>query len=188
MKKFVIIIGLLILIIITSVFMTLNKGETNSDVDFNWHLESRNINNIELYGSQQPLKVHISYSDKDYTEVRLYGKMSLESKDILKRGLNKKDNEIYLPLSKHGFKLMLNASGKSELKLDISLGRDVVFKKISIDTLVGDVTVVVPKTFEGLYNIHNNHEAKIIHVPKTQKTQNSVIEIDGYNEIRVDKE
>ena len=77
--------------------------------------------------------------------------------------------------------------GKDKLYVTISLGKNTTFEKIFIDTLVGDVSITVPKDFDGIYTLHTNNTGEILRVPTTNQTSNSIIEVDGYSKISVEK-
>ena len=83
--------------------------------------------------------------------------------------------------------MALSSEGKDKLYVTISLGKNATFEKIFIDTLVGDVSITVPQDFDEIYILHTNNTGEILRVPTTNQTSNSIIEVDGYNKISVEK-
>ena len=96
-------------------------------------------------------------------------------------------DSLYIPFSQHGFNLALSSQGKDKLYVTISLGKNATFEKIFVDTLVGDVSITVPEDFDGIYTLHTNNTGEVLRVPTTNQTSNSVIEVDGYSKISVEK-
>ena len=61
-------------------------------------------------------------------------------------------------------------------------------KKIMLAfSMLGDVSITVPKDFDGIYTLHTNNTGEVLKVPTTNQTSNSVIEVDGYSKISVEK-
>ena len=81
----------------------------------------------------------------------------------------------------------MSSQGKDKLYVTISLGKNATFEKIFVDTLVGDVSITVPKDFDGIYTLRTNNTGEVLKVPTTNQTSNSVIEVDGYSKISVEK-
>ena len=181
MKKIGIVIGLLLLFVVAGILLTLKRGETTISVKQSWALSSKSIKTLEFYGSKQAIDVKVVKSESDETSVQIEGKVSEES-------VNKMSSDsLYIPFSQHGFNLALSSQGKDKLYVTISLGKNATFEKIFVDTLVGDVSITVPKDFDGIYTLHTNNTGEVLKVPTTNQTSNSVIEVDGYSKISVEK-
>ena len=183
MKKIGIVIGLLLLFVVAGILLTLKRGETTISIKQSWTLSSKSIKTIEFYGSKQAIDVKVVKSDSDETTVQIEGNVSEESANNISKNVKISSDSLYLPFSQHGFNLALSSEGKDKLYVTISLGKNTTFEKIFIDTLVGDVS----KDFDGIYTLHTNNTGEILRVPTTNQTLNSIIEVDGYSKISVEK-
>ena len=184
MKKIGIVVGLLLLFVVAGILLTLKRGETTISVKQSWTLSSKSIKTLEFYGSKQAIDVKVVKSESDETSVQIEGKVSEESANNISK---MSSDSLYLPFSQHGFNLALSSEGKDKLYVTISLGKNATFEKIFIDTLVGDVSITVPQDFDGIYTLHTNNIGEILRVPTTNQTSNSIIEVDGYSKISVEK-
>lgn len=187
MKKLVSILLVLLLVLGVGIFATLKKGETKIAIKDSWTLSSQVIKNIEFYGSKQPIEVHIKRGKEDKTTVEIEGKASEETAQLFSKKAKITKDSLYIPFSNHGFNLVLSSEGKDKLQVFITLGKDTSFDKVFIDTLVGDVFVTVPRDFDGTYTLHTNHSGEIVAVPDTHETMKSIVEVDGYSKIYVEK-
>ena len=186
MKKIGIIIGLLLLFVVAGILLTLKRGETTISVKQSWALSSKSIKTLEFYGSKQAIDVKVVKSESDETSVQIEGKVSEESVNNITKNVKMSSDSLYIPFSQHGFNLALSSQGKDKLYVTISLGKNATFEKIFVDTLVGDVSITVPKDFDGIYTLHTNNTGEVLKVT-TNQTSNSVIEVDGYSKISVEK-
>ena len=187
MKKIGIVIGLLLLIVVAGILLTLKRGETTVSVKQSWTLSSKSMKTVEFYGSKQASDLKVVKSDSDETTVQIEGKVSEESVNNISKNVKISSDSLYIPFSQHGFNLALSSQGKDKLDVTISLGKNTTFEKIFIDTLVGDVSIRVPADFDGIYTLHINNTGEILRVPTTNQTSNSIIEVDGYSKISVEK-
>ncbi len=87
-------------------------------------------------------------------------------------------DSLYLPFSQHGFTWLWFRRKKRQVICNYFLKKNTTFEKIFIDTLVGDVSITVPKDFDGIYTLHTNNTGKFWG-STTNQTSNSVIEVDG---------
>lgn len=187
MKKIASIFIVLLLLLSFGIFSTLKKGATNTEIKESWTLSSQIIKNMEFYGSKQPIDVQIKRGTTDKTTVEVEGKVSEETAKLFLKKAKATQDSLYVPFSNHGFNLALSSEGKDKLQVIITLGKNVSFNKVFIDTLVGNVFVTVPKDFDGSYILHTNHSGEIVTVPDTKETTKSTIEVDGYSKIYVEK-
>ena len=187
MKKIGIAIGLLLLFVVAGILLTLKRGETTISVKQSWTLSSKSIKTLEFYGSKQAIDVKVVKSESDETSVQIEGKVSEESANNISKNVKMSSDSLYIPFSQHGFNLALSSQGKDKLYVTISLGKNATFEKIFVDTLVGDVSITVPEDFDGIYTLHTNNTGEVLRVPTTNQTSNSVIEVDGYSKISVEK-
>ena len=187
MKKIGIVIGLLLLFVVAGILLTLKRGETTISVKQSWALSSKSIKTLEFYGSKQAIDVKVVKSESDETSVQIEGKVSEESVNNITKNVKMSSDSLYIPFSQHGFNLALSSQGKDKLYVTISLGKNATFEKIFVDTLVGDVSITVPEDFDGIYTLYTNNTGEVLRVPTTNQTSNSVIEVDGYSKISVEK-
>ena len=173
MKKIGIAIGLLLLFVVAGILLTLKRGETTISVKQSWTLSSKSIKTLEFYGSKQAIDVKVLKSESDETSVQIEGKVSEESANNISKNVKMSSDSLYLPFSQHGFNLALSSEGKDKLYVTISLGKN--------------VSITVPKDFDGIYTLHTNNTGEILRVPTTNQTSNSIIEVDGYSKISVEK-
>ena len=177
MKKIGIVIGLLLLFVVAGILLTLKRGETTISVKQSWALSSKSIKTLEFYGSKQAIDVKVIKSESDETSVQIEGKVSEESVNNITKNVKMSSDSLYIPFSQHGFNLALSSQGKDKLYVTISLGKNATF----------DVSITVPKDFDGIYTLHTNNTGEVLRVPTTNQTSNSVIEVDGYSKISVEK-
>lgn len=188
MKKVGFVLLLFLFLIISAVCFSLFKKDEIVWVGEQWTLSDSRIKNIEVYGSQQPIKLILKRSTDNQTRIQMEGEISKSEFSVLKDEQKTASDSVYLPLSKHGFHLTLSDKGKSELKLTITLSKNSSVEKIYLDTLIGNVETVVPKDFDGVYKIHQNHTTRILSLPDSGETERRIIEIDAYGDVNVHKE
>lgn len=187
MKKIVSIFVALLLLLGFGIFSAFKKGETKTEIKESWTLSSQVIKTLEFYGSKQPIEVHIKKGRGDKTTVEIAGKVSEETAQLFSKKAKVTEDSLYVPFSNHGFNLALSSEGKDKLEVLITLGKGASFDKVFIDTLVGDVFVTVPQDFDGTYTLHTNQSGEIMTVPDTKETMRSIVEVDGYSKIYVEK-
>lgn len=85
------------------------------------------------------------------------------------------------------FKLMPNNDGKSELEMQVFLGKEVSLKKVKIESVVGNMTVTIPQDFQGDYVTSAKNGGAVLAVPETRNTQNKVLEVSTIGDIRIKK-
>lgn len=188
MKKIILALSAVLLLTIGVIAFSLFKKESKVKVEQEWELSSSKIETIELYGSQQPIHVILQKGDQPKTVVHLEGTVISSAQKLVEQQTQYSENQLSIPLSKHGFHLTLSDKVKSLLILTIVLGKEVEFDKLVIDTLIGDILVTVPKDFEGRYDIKTNNVAKILEIPESTNQGDSVIEIDAYGDVRIIRE
>lgn len=186
MKKIMPIIVIFIGFIALAFYVSYTNAKTNIAIDQTWVLEDSSHQKIELYGTEQPVKVKIIETTNDKTNVTVSGNISKTSFESIKDARLTKSS-LYVPLSKHGFRLYTSAAGKTALTFTIALGKSASFEEIFIDTIVGTIEVTVPPTFNGTYDVKVSNGAKLKSIPDTQKTSESTIKIDAYSDVRITK-
>lgn len=185
MKKVLPFIIIFFVLIVAVICLSLYNAQTTVEIVKNWSMKA--VEKIEIYGSEQPLTLKIEKTKNKETSVILSGKVSKSAAELLEQA-KIDDANLYVPLSKRGFKLTLSSLGKSELTITVKLAENASFKEIFVDTLAGNVNVIVPKSFDGKYDVVLNSGAKLLEVPDTNKTMDSVIKIDAYSDVRITKE
>lgn len=188
MKKIILALIAVTLLVVGAITFSLFRKENIVKIEQEWVLSSSQIDTIELYGSQQPIHVILQKGNQPKTVVHLSGAVTSSAQKLVEQKTLYSENSLNIPLSKHGFHLTLSDKGKSLLIMTITLGQDVEFDKLIIDTLIGDILVTVPKDFEGKYDIKTNNVAKIVELPETTNQGSGVIEIDAYGDVRVIRE
>lgn len=186
MKKVISILIVMLFFLGLAIYSSLKSGATTVAIDESWTMSSTVIENIEVYGSEQPFELEIIETSQSETTITVEGQVSQSTEDLLKK-VEKTGNSFYLPLGQKGFKLVTVADGKDELKMTIELAKGASFKQIYIDTWNGTVDVTVPKTYDGTYDVILNSGAELTQVPDTSNTMDSIIKIDAYTDVSIKK-
>ena len=182
MRKVIPLVVMVVLLFILAIFVSLNHSKTTTHIDKSWIIHDKNIESIDLYGTEQPIKVLIDNDDNnEKTNVRVSGSVSKSTIDVIKNAIIEKD-KLYIPFSQKGFKLVTTSIGKDELIVQIHLGRNATFKFININTWNGKITVKVPKNYDGRYDVKLNQGAKLVKCPRTDRTMKSVIKVEAYQD------
>ena len=162
MRKVFPLLIIIVLLFLLAIFVSLYQSKTTIYVDKSWTIQEKNIESIDLYGTEQPIKVLIDNENKfETTVVSVSGNVSKSTLDTIKKAKNRK-SKLYIPFSQKGFKLITTSIGKDELIVKIQLGRNATFKFININTWNGKITVKVPKNYDGSYDVKLNQGAKLI--------------------------
>lgn len=188
MKKVIFAIVVVFMVLVGAVLISLKQEPTTLPITYTWELTSQQLKDIEIYGSKQPINIYLRKGEGEKTTLSLSGKVSEHSKQLLDHHVEQSTNSIFIPLSKRGFSMTLSAIDKADLEFTITLSKKAELERLNVDTLVGDVFLSVPNDFDGHYLIHDNSESDIINIPETSQTADTVIEIDGYGKITVEKE
>lgn len=187
MRKVFPLLIIIVLLFLLAILVSLYQSKTTIYVDKSWTIQEKNIESIDLYGTEQPIKVLIDNENKfERTVVSVSGNVSKSTLDTIKKAKNRK-SKLYIPFSQKGFKLITTSIGKDELIVKIQLGRNATFKFININTWNGKITVKVPKNYDGSYDVQLNQGAKLIECPPTERTMKSVIKIDAYQDTIIER-
>ncbi len=101
-----------------------------------------------------------------------------------------KDTEVtatslYVPISKHGFRLLTVPQGKDELLVTIEVGDGGYPEDVFIDSISGAIDVTVPESFDGDYQVDLHNGAQLLEVPSTRHRSPRKIRIDAYSDVRI---
>ena len=187
MKKKLMILILVVAAVLLVGYTTMRSDKTTKDITKEWNLSTDVIESLSLLGAEQNVKTTIIETDKEKTVVKLAGKVSDKTEKELNKTTAKKAN-LEITLSDiDGFKLMPSNDGKSELEMQIFLGKNASIKHLKIESIVGNVDVTVPQDFQGKYVTTAKNGGEVLEVPDTSKDQDEVIEINTIGDIRIKK-
>ncbi len=180
MKKILPFIVFFLVIVAFAFYMTYSNAKTDFDFTQTWELQENAKQKVEIYGTEQNVELSIQ------TKVTVSGKISKTSVNTIK---DTKSNEegLYIPISKHGFRLYTSQFGKDTLKITVELAKNPDPYEVFLDTVSGEVKVNVPQTFDGKYDIMLNNGAKLTEKPETKETSASVIKVDAYTDVTIVK-
>ena len=188
MKKVWIVFGLLGFLVLglgLAVVNSLKAGQTDQAIDQTWIL-SDGIKSIELYGTQQPVRLLIE-SGADQSSLTVEGRVPDESLETLEQDSQLTQNMLYLPFARHGFKLAVSQSDKDELVMTLALSDETVLEQLSLDTWTGDVTVVVPADFSARYELDAHQAGEVVSAVKNDLSSSAMVTISTYGEIRIEE-
>ncbi|WCG23417.1 hypothetical protein PML95_04010 [Vagococcus lutrae] len=177
--------------VIAAVFLvgytTLTSDKTTVKVEKEWSLPTDKIDSLSLLGAEQDVKTTIIETDKDKTVVKLIGKVSNKTEKELKK-VKVEPTSLEITLSDlDGFKLMPNNDGKSELELQVFLGKGVNLTNMKIESIVGNVDITIPQNFQGNYVITAKNGGEVLEIPETNHEQNKTLEVNTIGDIRIKK-
>ena len=177
MKKILPFIVFFLVIVAFGFYMTYSNAKTDFDFTQTWELQEN---------AKQKVEISIVETSNPQTKVTVSGKISKTSVNTIK---DTKSNEegLYIPISKHGFRLYTSQFGKDTLKITVELAKNADPYEVFLDTVSGEVKVNVPQTFDGKYDIMLNNGAKITEKPETKETSASVIRVDAYTDVTIVK-
>ena len=186
MKKIIPILVLLLGFLGLAIYISYDQSKTDQTFQKTWTLENPEHQKIEIYGTEQPIELQIFQTTNKNTTVSITGKLSKSSVESIKDS-ELTDNMLYVPISKHGFRLLTTSAGKDHLTITVELGNQVLLDKIFLDSVSGEINVKVPQSFEGHYDITLNNGAHLKEVPHTNQTSQSIVKIDAYSDVRIVK-
>ena len=186
MKKILPFIVFFLVIVAFAFYMTYSNAKTDFDFTQTWELQENAKQKVEIYGTEQNVELSIVETSNPQTKVTVSGKISKTSVNTIK---DTKSNEegLYIPISKHGFRLYTSQFGKDTLKITVELAKNADPYEVFLDTVSGEVKVNVPQTFDGKYDIMLNNGAKLTEKPETKETSASVIKVDAYTDVKIVK-
>lgn len=188
MKKLWVLIGLLAFVVMglgAAILSSLEAGQTNQAISRTWDL-AEGIKSIELYGTQQPVRLIIE-TGADQSRLTVEGQVPEESLETLEEGSQQTQDQLYLPFARHGFKLAVSQSGKTELLIRLSLSADTALEDLSLDTWTGDVTVEVPADFSACYELDAHQAGEVISEVTSDLSSSAIVTISTYGEIRIEE-
>lgn len=188
MKKVWVVFGLLGFMVLGLGLAILNSfeaGQTNQSISRTWNL-AEGIKSIELYGTQQPVRLLIE-TGADQFSLTVEGRVPDESLETLEQDSQLTQNKLYLPFARHGFKLAVSQSGKTELLIRLSLSADTTLEDLSLDTWTGDVTVEVPADFSARYELDAHQSGEVASTVKNDLSSSAMVTISTYGEIRIEE-
>lgn len=187
MKRKVTILTIVVAAVFLIGFTTMQSDKTTEDIDKEWTLSAGSIDSLSLLGAEQDIKATIVETEEGTTIVKLAGKVSKKTAKSLNRS-NVEKTDLKIVLSDlDGFKLMPNNDGKSELELQIFLGKEVSIENMKIESIVGNVDITVPQDFQGTYVTTAKNGGEVLEVPETKKEQDEVIDINTIGDILIKK-
>ncbi|HEM4177577.1 TPA: hypothetical protein U1W74_002011 [Streptococcus suis] len=186
MKKIIPFFILIITFLGVAIYLSLESDKTDVEIAKSWTVTGKEINTIEIYGSEQPFELEIVETDQEVTTISLTGKISEVAMSTLEKA-DISENDAYIPLGKKGFKLVTVASGKSSLKAKIELAKGATFKEIYVDTWNGTVDITLPRSYDGGFDVKLNSGAKLLEVPEEGANKESILKIDAYADVSIRK-
>ena len=169
MKKILPFIVFFLVIVAFGFYMTYSNAKTDFDFTQTWELQENAKQKVEIYGTEQNVELSIVETSNPQTKVTVSGKISKTSVNTIK---DTKSNEegLYIPISKHGFRLYTSQFGKDTLKITVELAKN------------ADPYEVFLK-----YDNMLNNGAKKTEKPETKETSASVIRVDAYTDVTIVK-
>ncbi|WP_375178840.1 hypothetical protein [Enterococcus rotai] len=187
MKKKLMILILVVAVVLFVGYTTIRSDKTTKAITKEWSFSADVIDSLSLLGAEQDVKTTIIETEKEETVVKLAGKVSDKTdKELDKVKTKAKSLEITLS-DTDGFKLMPSSDGKSELEMQVFLDKNASIKNLKIESIVGNVDVMVPQDFQGKYVTSAKNGGEVLAVPDTSKDQDEVIEISTIGDIRIKK-
>lgn len=187
MKKIIPLILLFLGAVGVAIFVSVNNAKTDENIKKEWIIKNPKIEQIKLDGNQQPLKIKILETENEETKVSLSGKVANSTINALEKA-ELSNSKLFIPFSEKGFKLAVYSDGKDTLDVTIELGKNANVEELLVDVLSGKIDMVVPKTFEGKYDVKVNGGAKLLNVPETKGTTNSVVKIITFDDVNITRE
>lgn len=185
MKKLMPLLILFFVLLCLAFYVTYDNARTDNAYKQSWELDSK-YPKIEIYGTEQPVNLEIVNTDNTKTKLTISGNISKTAiKSIQSTKLS--DSHLYVPLSKHGFRLYTASFGKDTLTVKVELAKDIKKYDVFLDTIVGEINVTVPKSFDGKYNVMLSSGAEIKEIPETNEKSDSTIKIDAYSDVTIRK-
>lgn len=188
MKKVWLLVGLLgftVLGLGLTVFNSLEASQTDQVINQTWVFSDR-IKAIELYGTQQPVRLLIE-TGSDQSSLTVEGRVPDESLETLEKASQITQDKLYLPFAKHGFKLVVSQSDKDELVMTLALSDETVLEQLGLDTWTGDVTVVVPADFSARYELDTHQVGEVVSAIKNVPSSSAMMTISTYGDIRIEE-
>ncbi|AOV08926.1 hypothetical protein [Sporosarcina ureilytica] len=187
MKKKIIIAGVVLLLIGVWGYSSVSQSSTNTYVEKEWELSSKQIEGISLNKAEQNIKAVIQESDDEKTTISLSGNVSEQAEKALANSIST-DNKLDINFSeKGGVKLLVTSEGKDELLLTINLAKDAAFKELDFNMTVGSVSINVPENFDGKYKTKAEGAGEVLAVPQTNETMDSLIQVKTIGSINIEK-
>lgn len=186
MRKIWAVNGLIIFVLVGfvfAVFHSVENGQTDQKIHREWDL-AEHVQKIEFYGTQQPVTILVE-TGHEANRLIVDGLVPKESLQTLADDSKASLEELYLPFSKHGFKLAVSQSHKDELMVTLELIEAKSLEEFVMDTWTGDVVLQVPEDFAARYDLDTNRSGKITSEVKSDENSSAIITINTYGNITV---
>ena len=187
MKKKLLIFIAIVLTVGFLGYTSMVGAQADNPIDITWELNSKDIEKISLIGAEQDVKVEILETEKEKTSITLSGMVSQKGKEQLEETVQK-ENSLEIKLSEiNKLRFMISSEDKDRLTLVLALGKDILLNELNINSVIGTVYIIVPKSFDGKYTLNTNDEGEILEMPETNKTTDTEIIVDTLGDIGVTK-
>ena len=183
MKKKLVIIGLILITILFLLFINARGNDTTETINQEWLLNDRNINHINIIGSEQNINIKVIISDFEENSVRLKGKVSRKALKFLENS-NVHNNSLEVQLSDYSApRFMITTEAKDDLEVEIRLTRNKNLKKLKVESVIGNVVLDFPQTFVKKLDLIPQNGGEVIAHSKLKKNGQTKVKISTIGNI-----
>lgn len=185
-KKILILIGVLLVATVGGKTI-LSNASSDHLISEEWTTKESSINKIELLGCSQDMNVEVKQTDALETTVQIEGIVSEKVVKSLK-DVKFSEGKLSVTLGTTGtLGLSISPEKAEAFRVKILLGINATVENYLFNGNAA-VFVKIPRTYEGRYDLNTNKEGRVLQLPKTNQTDQTLLKVDTLGDIRIEKE